>query len=155
MGIVWRAHDELLDRVVAVKEVRYAGVGDRRREELNRRTVREARAAGRLDHPAVVVIHDVVEEDGRPWIVMQLVPSRSLAAAVKRHGPLPVPHVARIGLAVLSALRAAHAGGVLHRDVKPENVLLADDGRVVLTDFGIASSESDPAMTGTGHLVGT
>ncbi|MFI6478074.1 serine/threonine-protein kinase [Nonomuraea sp. NPDC050663] len=155
MGIVWRAHDELLDRVVAVKEVRYAGVGDRRREELNRRTVREARAAGRLDHPAIVVVHDVVEEDGRPWIVMQLVPSRSLAAAVKRHGPLPVPHVARIGLAVLSALRAAHAGGVLHRDVKPENVLLADDGRVVLTDFGIASSESDPAMTGTGHLVGT
>ncbi|MGN9780193.1 serine/threonine-protein kinase [Nonomuraea sp. ZG12] len=155
MGVVWRAHDELLDRLVAVKEVRYTGVGDKRRAELNSRTIREARAAGRLDHPSVIVIHDVVEEDGRPWIVMQLIRSRSLAEVIRESGPLPVPQVATIGARVLDALRAAHATGVLHRDVKPENVLLADDGRVVLTDFGIATLETEAGLTATGGLVGT
>ncbi|MEW9548627.1 serine/threonine-protein kinase [Nonomuraea sp. NPDC050783] len=155
MGVVWRAYDELLDRTVAIKEVRYAGVGDARRAELNRRTIREARAAGRLDHPSVVVVHDVVEEDGRPWIVMQLVRSRSLAQVVREQGPLPAGQVAVIGGRVLDALRAAHATGVLHRDVKPENVLLADDGRVVLTDFGIATLEAEAGLTATGGLVGT
>ncbi|GAA4529456.1 serine/threonine-protein kinase [Nonomuraea ferruginea] len=155
MGVVWRAYDELLDRTVAIKEVRYSGVGERQRAELNRRTIREARAAGRLDHPSVVVIHDVVEEDGRPWIVMQLVRSRSLAEAIRADGPLPVARAAAIGARVLDALRAAHATGVLHRDVKPENVLLADDGRVVLTDFGIATMESEAGLTATGSLVGT
>ncbi|WP_084956614.1 serine/threonine-protein kinase [Thermoactinospora rubra] len=155
MGVVWRAHDGVLDREVAVKEVRYTGVGDRKRAELNRRTIREARAAGRLDHPSVVVVHDVVEEDGRPWIVMQLVRSRSLAEAIRRRGPLPVPEVARIGVCVLQALRRAHQAGVLHRDVKPENVLLAEDGRVVLTDFGIASMEAEAGLTASGNLVGT
>ncbi|MEV0203427.1 serine/threonine-protein kinase [Nonomuraea sp. NPDC050691] len=155
MGVVWRAHDRLLDRTVAVKEVRYTGVGDDKRADLNRRTIREARAAGRLDHPSVVVIHDVVEEDGRPWIVMQLVPSRSLAQVLGEQGPLPVERVALIGERVLGALRAAHATGVLHRDVKPENVLLAHDGRVVLTDFGIATLEAEPGLTATGGLVGT
>ncbi|MER7370339.1 serine/threonine protein kinase [Nonomuraea wenchangensis] len=155
MGVVWRAYDELLDRTVAIKEVRYAGVGDERRAELNRRTIREARAAGRLDHPSVVVVHDVVEEDGRPWIVMQLVRSRSLGQVVREQGPLPVGQVALIGGRVLDALRTAHATGVLHRDVKPENVLLADDGRVVLTDFGIASLEAEAGLTATGGLVGT
>ncbi|MFI7442057.1 serine/threonine-protein kinase [Nonomuraea indica] len=155
MGVVWRAYDELLDRTVAIKEVRYTGVADDERAQLNRRTIREARAAGRLDHPSVVVIHDVVEEGGRPWIVMQLVRSRSLAQVVREHGPLPVGRVAAIGGQVLDALRAAHATGVLHRDVKPENVLLADDGRVVLTDFGIASLEAEAGLTATGGLVGT
>lgn len=155
MGVVWRAYDELLDRTVAIKEVRYSGVGERQRAELNRRTIREARAAGRLDHPSVVVIHDVVEEDGRPWIVMQLVRSRSLAEAIRADGPLPVARAAAIGARVLDALRTAHATGVLHRDVKPENVLLADDGRVVLTDFGIATMESEAGLTATGSLVGT
>ncbi|MET8003216.1 serine/threonine-protein kinase [Nonomuraea glycinis] len=155
MGVVWRAHDELLDRLVAVKEVRYTGVGDKQRAELNSRTIREARAAGRLDHPSVIVIHDVVEEDGRPWIVMQLVRSRSLAEVIRDGGPLAVPQVAAIGARVLDALRAAHATGVLHRDVKPENVLLAEDGRVVLTDFGIASLEAEAGLTATGGLVGT
>ncbi|MFC5830827.1 serine/threonine-protein kinase [Nonomuraea insulae] len=155
MGVVWRAYDELLDRTVAVKEVRYTGVGDAKRAELNRRTIREARAAGRLDHPSVVVIHDVVEEDGRPWIVMQLVRSRSLAQVIGESGPLRAGQVALIGGRVLDALRAAHATGVLHRDVKPENVLLADDGRVVLTDFGIASMETEAGLTATGNLVGT
>jgi serine/threonine protein kinase len=155
MGVVWRAYDELLDRTVAIKEVRYTGVGDAKRAELNTRTIREARAAGRLDHPSVIVIHDVVEEDGRPWIVMQLVRSRSLAEVVRERGPLTVGQVAVIGGRVLDALRAAHATGVLHRDVKPENVLLADDGRVVLTDFGIASLEAEAGLTATGGLVGT
>ncbi|WP_336209142.1 protein kinase domain-containing protein [Nonomuraea sp. LPB2021202275-12-8] len=155
MGVVWRAYDELLDRTVAIKEVRYTGVGEAKRAELNGRTIREARAAGRLDHPSVIVIHDVVEEDGRPWIVMQLVRSRSLAEVIRERGPLPVQQVATVGARVLDALRAAHATGVLHRDVKPENVLLADDGRVVLTDFGIASLEAEAGLTATGGLVGT
>ncbi|MFI6596739.1 serine/threonine-protein kinase [Nonomuraea sp. NPDC050536] len=155
MGIVWRAYDELLDRTVAIKEVRYSGIGDAKRSELNSRTIREARAAGRLDHPSVVIIHDVIEEDGRPWIVMQLVRSRSLAEVIREQGPLPVGQAALIGSRVLDALRAAHATGVLHRDVKPENVLLADDGRVVLTDFGIAALEAEAGLTATGGLVGT
>ncbi|GII76875.1 hypothetical protein Sru01_18570 [Sphaerisporangium rufum] len=155
MGIVWRAHDELLDRPVAVKEVRYPGdPQDDEVAELNQRTLREARAAGRLTHPNVVVVHDVIEEDGRPWIVMQLVDSRSLGQVLRDDGPLPVRMVADIGLQVLEALRSAHAAGVLHRDVKPENVLLTEDGRVVLTDFGIARMETDTTMTRTG-LVGT
>jgi serine/threonine protein kinase len=155
MGIVWRAHDELLDREVAVKEVRYPGdPQDDEVAELNRRTLREARAAGRLTHPNVVVVHDVIEENGRPWIVMQLVDSRSLGQVLRDDGPLPVRMAAEIGLQVLEALRTAHAAGVLHRDVKPENVLLTEDGRVVLTDFGIARMETDTTMTRTG-LVGT
>ncbi|MEU0486695.1 serine/threonine-protein kinase, partial [Streptosporangium sp. NPDC006013] len=155
MGIVWRAHDELLDREVAIKEVRYADMlGEDNQEDFNRRTKREARAAGRLTHPNVVVVHDVVEEDGRPWIVMQLVESRSLGKVLRQDGPLPPQRVAEIGLQVLEALRAAHAQGVLHRDVKPENVLLADDGRVVLTDFGIATLEAETALTMTG-IAGT
>ncbi|WP_141703831.1 protein kinase domain-containing protein [Planobispora rosea] len=89
MGVVWRAHDELLDRIVAVKEVRYRGVDEAERSDLNRRTVREARTAGRLDHPSVIIVHDVVEEDGQPWIVMQLVRSRSLGEVVRERGPLP------------------------------------------------------------------
>ncbi|MEV7007671.1 protein kinase [Streptosporangium sp. NPDC051022] len=155
MGVVWRSHDELLDRVVAIKEVRYRGVDEAARIDLNRRTIREAKTAGRLDHPSVIIVHDVVEEEGRPWIVMQLVRSRSLGEVVRGSGPLPPERVAAVGLHVLGALRAAHAAGVLHRDVKPENVLLADDGRVVLTDFGIASMTQETGITRTGGMVGT
>src|SRR5437868_5363807 len=154
MGIVWRAHDELLDREVAVKEVRYAAVTGEELATLNRRTMREARAAARFTHPNVIVVHDVIEEDDRPWIVMQLVPSRSLGQVIKEDGPLTPLKVAEIGLAMLEALHSAHEAGVLHRDVKPENVLLADDGRVVLTDFGIATLETETALTMTG-LAGT
>ncbi|WP_181019422.1 serine/threonine-protein kinase [Nonomuraea typhae] len=154
MGIVWRAHDELLDRTVAVKEVRYAAALGDEVQLLNRRTMREARAAARFEHPNVIVVHDVIEEDERPWIVMQLVPSRSLGAVIKQDGPLQPGRVAEIGLAVLDALHRAHESGVLHRDVKPENVLLADDGRVVLTDFGIATLETETQLTMTG-LAGT
>ncbi|MFB9470743.1 protein kinase [Nonomuraea salmonea] len=154
MGIVWRAYDELLDRTVAVKEVRYAAALGEEVQLLNRRTMREARAAARFEHPNVIVVHDVIEEDDRPWIVMQLVQSRSLGAVIKQDGPLPPKRVAEIGLAVLDALHRAHEAGVLHRDVKPENVLLADDGRVVLTDFGIATLETETQLTVTG-LAGT
>jgi eukaryotic-like serine/threonine-protein kinase len=154
MGIVWRAHDELLDRTVAVKEVRYAAALGDEVQLLNRRTMREARAAARCEHPNVIVVHDVIEEDDRPWIVMQLVQSRSLGAVIKQDGPLSHARVAEIGLAVLDALHRAHESGVLHRDVKPENVLLADDGRVVLTDFGIATLETETQLTMTG-LAGT
>ncbi|MFC6086623.1 serine/threonine-protein kinase [Sphaerisporangium aureirubrum] len=155
MGVVWRAHDELLDRSVAVKEVIYRAMSDADREAFNRRTIREARTAGRLDHPSVVVVHDVIEEDGRPWIVMQLVRSRSLGEVLRLSGPLDPRTVAGIGANVLDALRAAHAAGVLHRDVKPENVLLTDSGRVVLTDFGIATMPQETALTTTGNLTGT
>ncbi|MEV4461896.1 serine/threonine-protein kinase, partial [Microbispora sp. NPDC049633] len=154
MGVVWRAHDELLDRAVAVKEVRYDSAMGDELSDLNRRTMREARAAGRLTHPNVVVVHDVIEEDDRPWIIMQLVPSRSLGQVIREDGPLSPERTVEIGLQILDALRAAHRQGVLHRDVKPENVLLTDDGRVVLTDFGIARLEADSTMTRTG-LVGT
>jgi Serine/threonine protein kinase len=155
MGVVWRAHDELLDRVVAVKEVLYHALSQQDRERFNRRTIREARAAGRLAHPNVVVVHDVIEEDGRPWIVMQLVPARSLGEVIKTEGPLPPERVAAIGAQVLDALRTAHEAGVLHRDVKPENVLLGTNGRVVLTDFGIATMTQETGLTVTGAITGT
>ncbi len=155
MGVVWRAHDELLDRAVAVKEVRYHALGEPDRAAFNARTIREARAAGRLTHPNVVVVHDVIEEDGRPWIVMQLVDSRSLGDVLKEAGALPPEQVAAIGAEVLDALRTAHAAGVMHRDVKPENVLLGPGGRVVLTDFGIATMTQETALTMSGVVTGT
>jgi eukaryotic-like serine/threonine-protein kinase len=156
MGVVWQAHDELLDRTVAVKEILLPPeLPDEEREILRRRTLREARSAGRLSHPNVVTVYDVVEEDGRPWLVMELIRSTTLADAIREYGPLPPREVARIGLQVLAALQAAHRAGVLHRDVKPSNVLLTGDGRVVLTDFGIATLEGDPSLTTTGALLGS
>jgi hypothetical protein len=155
MGTVWHARDELLGREVAVKEVLLpVELDDTERDVLRRRAMREARAAARLSHPNVVTVYDVLEEDGRPWIVMELMHARSLADVVHEDGPLDVERVAAIGLDILDALGAAHAAGVLHRDVKPSNVLLSDDGRVVLTDFGIADVEGDPALTATGLLLG-
>ncbi|WP_221329138.1 serine/threonine-protein kinase [Actinoplanes sp. L3-i22] len=140
MGRVWRAHDELLDREVAVKEVLApAALPAMDRTELLHNTVREARAAARLDHPNVIRIFDVVRSIGRSWIVMEYVSGHSLHDVVSRDGPLTHQHAARIGLALLDALDAAHRAGVLHLDVKPHNVLIADDGRVVLTDFGLAT----------------
>jgi serine/threonine protein kinase len=155
MGVVWRAHDELLDRAVAIKEVLYHALGESDRAAFTARTIREARAAGRLTHPNVVVVHDVIEEDGRPWIVMQLVNSRSLGDVLKELGALPPEQVASIGAQVLDALRTAHAAGVMHRDVKPENVLLGSGGRVVLTDFGIATMTQESALTMSGVVTGT
>ncbi|WP_406862607.1 serine/threonine-protein kinase [Streptomyces sp. HUAS MG47] len=155
MGKVWRAQDEVLHRTVAVKELtagRFVSEADR--AVLHARTQKEARAAARITHPGVVTVHDVLEHDDRPWIVMQYVDGPSLADAMKESTP-DAREAARIGLHVLGALRAAHAAGVLHRDVKPGNVLLARDGRVLLTDFGIAAIEGDSTITRTGELVGS
>ncbi|GID28318.1 serine/threonine-protein kinase [Paractinoplanes brasiliensis] len=151
MGKVWRARDVVLDRDVAVKEILLP-------DELGqaqRRTLREARAAARLGHPNVVQIFDVFEVDGRTWIVMEYVPSRSLQEVLRADGPMDPRRAARIGLDLLSALRAAHAAGVDHRDVKPANVLLADDGRVLLTDFGIATIEGDSLISSSDMLLGS
>jgi len=173
MGAVWLARDELLDVDVAVKEIRppfaFSGPDDRSAgteipgwlepgldeagyadptEAWVSRALREARNAARLRaNPHVVTVHDAVVDDGKPWIVMEAVPARSLQEAVADDGPLPLADVARIGLAVLDALVAAHRLGVVHRDVKPSNILLAHDGRVLLTDFGIAASDADPTLT--------
>ncbi|ANP48953.1 tRNA A-37 threonylcarbamoyl transferase component Bud32 [Streptomyces griseochromogenes] len=156
MGRVWRAHDEVLHRTVAVKELTAAlYVSESDQAVLLARTRAEARAAARINHSAVVTVHDVLEHDGRPWIVMELVEGYSLADAVKERGRVEQREAARIGLWVLRALRAAHSAGVLHRDVKPGNVLLGRDGRVLLTDFGIAQIEGDTTITRTGEVVGS
>jgi len=156
MGTVWRALDLLLDRPVAVKEVRLPpSLDDDARQLLRRRTIREAQVAARLRHPAVVTIFDVVEQDGRPWIVMELVPSRSLADIIRTDGPLPPARVAGIGLRVLDAIVTAAAAGVEHRDIKPANVLVTTQGGVVLTDFGIARHVGDDTLTSAGLIVGS
>ncbi|WP_369196096.1 serine/threonine-protein kinase [Streptomyces djakartensis] len=156
MGRVWRAHDEVLHRSVAVKELTAAlYVSESEQAILLARTRAEARAAARISHTAVVTVHDVLEHDGRPWIVMELVEGRSLADAVKEDGRVEPREAARVGLWVLRALRAAHTAGVLHRDVKPGNVLLGRDGRVLLTDFGIAQIDGDTTITRTGEVVGS
>ncbi|MEU1691351.1 protein kinase [Streptomyces hirsutus] len=156
MGRVWRAHDEVLHRTVAIKELTAAlYVSDGDQAMMLARTRAEARAAARINHSAVVTVHDVLEHDGRPWIVMELVEGHSLADAVKERERVEPREAARIGLWVLRALRAAHAAGVVHRDVKPGNVLLGGDGRVLLTDFGIAQIEGDTGITRTGEVVGS
>jgi serine/threonine protein kinase len=160
MGRVWRAHDDLLHRDVAVKEVIFPpGLTDSDREVLYERTLREARSAARLSHPGIVTVHDVVEEDGRPWIVMEYVRARSLQEIIDSDGRLPSVQVADIGVQMLAALRVAHASGVLHRDVKPANVLLdkreSGEARVVITDFGIARMDGDATLTQTGIVLGS
>ncbi|WP_170198745.1 serine/threonine-protein kinase [Thermopolyspora flexuosa] len=155
MGMVWHAHDVLLDRDVAVKELILPfGLDNAGTQIAFRRVLREARSAARLSHPGIVTVHDVVEEDGRPWIVMELVRAWSLEQAIRQNGPLPPVQAAEIGIRVLDALRHAHAHGILHRDVKPGNVLLTQD-RVVLTDFGIAALEGEVSITQTGLLMGS
>ncbi|CAM5257874.1 protein kinase [Streptomyces spiroverticillatus] len=155
MGTVWRAHDEIVDRDVAVKEPRVPDhLPERDRQNVYLRMQREARAAAGIDHPSVVTMHDVVVEDGKPWIVMELVQGHSLADRLQE-GTLDVREAARIGLDVLGALTAAHQAGVLHRDVKPDNVLLGQGGRVVLSDFGIAQVEGEQGLTETGGFVGS
>jgi serine/threonine protein kinase len=156
MGTVWQGHDQLLGREVAVKEVRFPPeLGKQEVADLRERTLREARATARLSHPNVITTYDVVEEDDRPWIVMELLKTRSLSEVLRDEGPLPPHRVAEIGLGVLAALETAHAQGVVHRDVKPSNVLVTADGRPVLTDFGIATMAGDPALTSTGVVLGS
>ncbi|NGO12089.1 serine/threonine protein kinase [Streptomyces sp. HC44] len=155
MGRVWRAADELLDRPVAVKELRLDAAGTEELEVRRERALREARASARIDHPNVVRVYDVAEEDDRLWIVMELVEAPSLAQTVVDHGPLDVRETARIGLALAEALRRVHTAGVLHRDIKPGNVLLGQGGRVVLTDFGIAALQDAQGLTQAGVIVGS
>ncbi|MBO2447915.1 serine/threonine protein kinase [Actinomadura barringtoniae] len=156
MGAVWRAYDEQLKREVAVKELRLPeGFTDAERESWIARLDREASAAARLKHPGIITVHDrVTGDDGRPWIVMELVHGRSLDDLIRTNGPLPADRVADIGLQILDALRTAHQAGITHRDIKPANVLLEGD-RVVLTDFGIARVDGEAALTRSGALIGT
>ncbi|MFF7353457.1 serine/threonine-protein kinase [Streptomyces filipinensis] len=155
MGTVWRAEDETLSRTVAVKELRFpSNIDEEEKRRLITRTLREAKAIARIRNNSAVTVFDVVDEDDRPWIVMELVEGKSLAEVIREDGLLEPRRAAEVGLAVLDVLRAAHREGILHRDVKPSNVLIAEDGRVVLTDFGIAQVEGDPSITSTGMLVG-
>ncbi|MEV4743903.1 serine/threonine-protein kinase [Streptomyces sp. NPDC049555] len=157
MGTVWRATDELLGRQVAVKELHVDDQLSAQEARAQRdRLLREARTVALIKHPNVIVMHDIVEQDGRPWIVMELVEGRSLSARLSAQGPVGPREAARIGVALLGALRAAHASGVLHRDIKPPNVLLEEaTGRVVLTDFGIAQVSGVTTITETGAFVGS
>ena len=156
MGAVWQARDEVLNRDVAIKEIVWpAQLDPAERETARRRAVREAQMAARLSHPNVVGVYDILEEDGRPCIVMELVPFRSLRDAVAEDGPMSPAEAAQVGLSVLAALRAVHGAGVVHRDVKPANILLGPLGRVVLADFGIAKAADSPALTASGVLLGS
>ncbi|MFI9099785.1 serine/threonine-protein kinase [Streptomyces fildesensis] len=157
MGTVWRATDELLDRQVAVKELHFNEDLSEAEQQLYRdRALREARSVAQIRHPHVVVLHDVVEQDGRPWIVMELIDGRSLSDVLAKDGPVEPREAARIGAAVAGALHAAHERGVLHRDIKPANVLIErETGRVVLTDFGIARVSGTTTLTETGVFVGS
>ncbi|MEU8387605.1 serine/threonine-protein kinase [Micromonospora sp. NPDC048842] len=156
MGRVWKARDEVLHRDVAIKElVPPPGLTDEERREMRERSLREARAIARLNHANVVRIFDVLRTDGDPWIVMEYVASKSLQDTLAEDGPVSVARTVEIGLGVLGALSAAHKAGVMHRDVKPGNVLLGDDGRVVLTDFGLATIPGDPNVTRTGMVLGS
>ncbi|MGW3422759.1 serine/threonine-protein kinase [Streptomyces phaeochromogenes] len=156
MGRVWRAVDEILDRQVAVKEMRIDGMDQEDTRTRRERTLREARATARIDHPNVVRVYDVVDQGERLWIVMELVVGRSLDKVLTEDGPLSPRGTARIGLGLVAALGQVHAGGVLHRDIKPANVLVEQRaGRVVLTDFGIAAIQDAEALTMAGMLVGS
>jgi eukaryotic-like serine/threonine-protein kinase len=156
MGTVWLATDRVLERQVALKEITFSvDLTDAEREVLRERTMREARAAARLDHPHVITVYDVVEEDGKPWLVMEHVHARTLQQIVEERGPLAPQTVARIGLDVLDALDAAHEAGIVHRDVKPANVLVDREGHACLTDFGIATTTGDSSLTTHGALIGS
>jgi serine/threonine protein kinase len=156
MGTVWLATDRVLEREVALKEITFSvDVTDEERRILRERTMREARAAARLDHPCVATVYDVVEEGGKPWLVMEHVSARSLQEILEAQGPMAPDAVARIGLDVLAALDAAHRAGIVHRDVKPANVLVGDNGHACLTDFGIATTTGDSSLTTHGALIGS
>ena len=157
MGVVWRGYDELLQRQVAVKELHFPPhMSAEERERLAHRTLREARAVAAVDTPNAVRVFDIVEQDGRPWIVMEYLDGSTLTDVLRERGPLPPDEIIRIGQALLNALEAAHAAGVLHRDVKPSNVMIAPDGRVALTDFGIATSiDGESGDTTSGVIVGS
>jgi len=154
-GTVWRGHDELLDRAVAIKELRLPpDLSEEERVVFYRRTLREARAPAQLRTPSIVEVYDVVIEQGRPWIVMELIEAPNLEQLIETNGPLPPERVAHIGRQLLDALAVAHRSGIIHRDIKPSNVLL-DGDRVVLTDFGLAFSSGATNLTKSGHFMGS
>ncbi|MGH4027212.1 MAG: protein kinase domain-containing protein [Pseudonocardiaceae bacterium] len=155
MGVVWKAHDEHLNRVVAVKQLLHPGVDEAEVEEANRRARREARITARLNHPHAIVVYDMVEHERKPYLIMEYLRSESLSSVLAERGPLPPAEVARIGSQIASALAAAHEVGIVHRDVKPGNVLLAEDGTAKITDFGISRAAGDCTVTATGVLIGT
>ncbi|WP_456297888.1 serine/threonine-protein kinase [Actinophytocola xanthii] len=156
MGIVWQAHDERLHRTVAIKQMLLGpGLTDAQAEESRRRSMREGRIAARLAHPNAITVYDVAEHEGDPWLIMEYLPSKSLATVLSERGTLPPVEAARIGAQVASALVAAHAAGIVHRDIKPANVLLGEDGTVKITDFGISRATGDVTVTATGMLAGT
>jgi hypothetical protein len=155
-GVVWRACDTLLQRHVAVKEIdipKFLSEADR--AELREKVLKEARAAARLDHPGAVTVFDVIDDDGSPVIVMELVEAPNLAQLVQQEGPLVPAEAARIGLEVLDVLDAAHDHGIVHRDVKPANVMVSDSGRVRLGDFGVAALLDDPTVSTSGAITGS
>jgi eukaryotic-like serine/threonine-protein kinase len=156
MGVVWLGTDEFLHRDVAIKEtVRPHDFDDAEWDALRERSLSEARLAARLSHPSIVAVFDILEQDGRPWLVMQLVPFPSLRDVIGRSGPLSPAHAAQVGLTVLGAIEAAHSAGVLHRDVKPGNVLLGPDNQVYLADFGLAVTDGSPHATRSGLIMGS
>jgi serine/threonine protein kinase len=156
MGVVWRAHDERLDRTVAVKLLSFdAALGGSEGEKTDDRVMREARLAAKLQHPNAIAVHDVVEHEGRPCLVLEYLPSESLSAVMAERGALPADEVARIGAQLADALAAAHEVGIVHRDIKPDNVLIAPDGTVKITDFGISKAIGDATMTSVGVIAGT
>lgn len=156
MGVVWEAHDERLNRSVAIKELRTQhGVTESETEVITQRAIREARISARLQHPYAVSVFDVVEHEGKPCIVMELVPSMPLSDVMRELGSLDPQEAARVGAQVASALAAAHALGIVHRDIKPGNILIGDDGTARICDFGISRAYGDATLTMTGMITGT
>ncbi|MEJ2855815.1 MULTISPECIES: serine/threonine-protein kinase [unclassified Saccharothrix] len=156
MGVVWRAQDNVIGRQVAIKELHLPdGIAAEERRVLEERVLREARTAGRLNDPAVVTVFDVVAENGMTYIVMELVEAATLSTIIAQSGPMPQDRVISIALQALSALETAHKAGIVHRDVKPGNLMVGPNGRVKLTDFGIAQAMDDPRLTTSGSLIGS
>src|SRR4030095_671363 len=156
MGVVWLAQDAVLGREVAIKEVVFPPtVAEEERRPPQARVMREARAAARLNHPSAVTLYDVVQDRASTFIVMELVEAPTLADLVRADGPLPVERVAEIGAQIAGALEAAHPAGIVHRDVKPGNVMVGERGVAKLADFGIASLQGDPQLTSTGLVIGS
>ena len=156
MGVVWQARDERLYRTVAIKQLLLqTGMSAAESHEARQRAMREGRIAARLQHPHAISVYDVVEVDGTPWLIMEYLPSKSLSAVLNQRGTLPPREAARVASQVASALDAAHAAGIVHRDIKPGNILLGDNGVVKITDFGISRATGDVTVTATGMLAGT
>ena len=156
MGVVWRAEDALLKRQVAIKEIRFPiELQEGESQKIGARVLREARAAAQLNHPGAVGVYDVLQDENRAFIVMELVDAPTLDDIIKTNGPLDEQRAAEVGLALLDTLEAAHAQGIVHRDVKPANVMVPESGTVKLADFGIASVRDDPRLTASGMILGS